>query len=140
MSGLEPCVWYFSSFFRRYGNIQCIDCKNNHDLRTRSLMSQADLVVIPIHQDYRELCSLFCGNRIRFPNCVYLVVNYVPGDYLNLRRITFEFRIPSTHLACIPYSPRIRETKNWPGTVLLPTDVRREMDRAGQIMLLALGF
>ncbi len=97
-------------------------------------------MVITVRQNHRELCDLFCGYRVHFPNCVWLITDYVPEDSLNLKRITFEFRIPPERLACIPYSPRLREGKKGSGTGLLPREFRRELDRAGQIILHALGF
>ncbi len=103
-------------------------------------MRQADLVVILLHQSRRELCSLFCRRKVCFPNCVYLILDYVSDDDLNLNRISFEFRIPSSHLAGIPYNPRMRENKKWPDTGLFSQSFRRELCRAGQVMLLALGF
>ncbi|MCC8140983.1 MAG: hypothetical protein LIO56_00355 [Lachnospiraceae bacterium] len=109
-------------------------------MKTIRLLRQADLVVITIRQNYRDFCRLFLCSRNSFSNCVYLVLDYVPDDSINLKRIAFEFRIPSSRLACIPYSPRIKETKKWPDTGPFSPDIRRELNRAGQIILLALGF
>ncbi len=140
ISDPNPCIGYFSSFFQRYGNIQCLDFRDNRDSRTFSLLRQADLVVIILHQSHREFCSLTCNDSPRLPNCVYLVTDYVPGGGQSLRDFTFEFRIPPSRLACVPYSPRMRESKKWPDIGPLSADFRRELVRAGQIMLRALGF
>ncbi len=140
MSSLEPCIRYISLFFQRYGDIQCLDCGDHRDARTRRLLRQADLVVFTLPQDCREFGRLFCQNRVRFPNCVWLIMDYVPGIAPDLKQITFEFRIPSSRLAGISYSPRLREAKKVPGTGPLSSDIRRELNHAGQIMLRALGF
>ncbi len=140
MSDLEPCIRYLSSFFRKYGDIQCLDCGDRRDARTQKLLRQADLVVIALRQSLREFCSLFCQHGIRYPNCVWLVRDYVPGGTPDLKKLLYEFRIPSSRLASVPYSPRLREAKKNPGKGPLPADIRVELNRAGQVMLLALGF
>ncbi len=140
MPDIEPCIWYFSSFLRRFGDIQCMDCGSRSDRRTCRLLRQADLVVIIVRQSRAEFCRIFCGNRINFPNCVWLIRDYIPGIAPDIDGILFEFRIPSSRLACVPYSPHLRNTKKIPGTGSLSPDIRRDLNRAGHIMLIALGF
>ncbi len=103
-------------------------------------MGQADLVVIMLHQDLRELNRLYFGYGIRFPNCVWLITDYIPGSSPDLKKIMFEFRIPSSRLAGIPYTPRMCGAKKNPGSDPLCAELRRELNHAGQIILHALGF
>ncbi len=136
----EPYLWYFASVFRRYGDIQCLNLKNNQDLRTRSLLLQADLVVIPLRQSHRELCQLICHCDLRLPNAVLLILDYVGESDPTLKDIAVEFRIPFSRLACVPYSPLNRGDGKKTGPVSFPSEVRRELARAGQVILQALGF
>ncbi len=103
-------------------------------------MIQADLVVILLHQDCRELNSLYLSYGVRFPNCVWLITDYVPGGSPGLEDIMFRFRIPRSRLACIPYTPRPYGSKKNPGTDPMYSELRRELNHAGHIILRALGF
>lgn len=142
---------FFSVYFRKFGDIQCLDCKNNQDIRTLRLMRQADLVVIAVHQSHRELCDLFLSSGIRFSNCVWLIVDYIPEPGFNLTRISLEFRIPDSRLLCVPYQPageKLLQKRNWCRSRaftefsfgLSNQDYRRELTRSAQMMLKALGF
>lgn len=143
---------FFSKYFRKFGDIQCLDCKNNRDSRTLQLMRRADLVVIAVHQNYREICDLFFAGSIRFANCVWLVVDYISGTDFSLDRISFEFRIPDSRMLCIPYEPegkrllrcrkRMRNTPSAEdaGSGRFDAGDRRELIRSARMMLRALGF
>ncbi len=139
-SDIEPYTRYFASALRRFGDIQCLNCTDRHDRRTRRLLHQADLVVITLHQSHRELCRLICECDLRFPNTVLLLTDYVEGGEPNLAQIAVEFRIPPSRLADIPYSPHGREGKKEPDPGRFSPSMRRELARAGHIMLQALGF
>lgn len=129
ISSCSFCMDYFMSALRKYGDIQCLNCKDKKDRRTRKLLNQADLVVIVLRQNRREINNLFCKSAWHFSNCIYLIANYFPDQDFNLKKISFELRIPSSRLVCIPYSPRYGE--------VLRT---REVKHAGEMMLKALGF
>ncbi len=151
ISHTDLCMDFFSLYFKKFGDIQCLDCKSNQDGRTLRLMRQADLVVIAVHQSHREICDLFLNSRIRFSNCVWLVVDYIPEPGFDLSRISFEFRIPDSRLLCIPYQPageKLLQERNRgkyrPFTEQCSgrsnPDYRRELTRSARMMLKALGF
>ncbi len=117
-----------------------MDCGSCSDRRTGRLLHQADLVVIIVRQSRAEFCRMFCGNRMSFHNCIWLITDYIPGIAPDMNGIMFEFRIPSSRLAGVRYSPHLRNTKKIPDTGSLSPDIRRDLNRAGHIMLIALGF
>ncbi len=133
-------MWYLTSLFQKHGNIQWITCQGPPAGRNLRLLHGADLVVITLRQSRRDLSRVFLQDRIRFPNCVFLITDYVPDAAPNLSHLAFEFRIPRSRLAWIPYTPRLREGKKWPGPGPRQKEFRRDLTRAGQIMLRALGF
>ncbi|MCD8217148.1 MAG: hypothetical protein LUD01_03740 [Clostridiales bacterium] len=146
------CMDFFASSLKPFGDIQCLDCGNRQDRRTVQLLHQADLVVIALRQSHREICDLFCKNTLRFSNCIYLIVDYFPDREFDLANISFEFRIPLSRLACIPYHPGRRDlfpgeepAENRTGRSILRTGhgrpgFRRELCRARRVILQALGF
>lgn len=109
ISATDYCMDFLSSFLKRYGDIQCLDCKSGFDTRTLRLMRQADLVVIGLRQNYREICNYFCRITCRFFNYIYVIVDYFPEQETNLLRIAHEFRIPRSRLTCIPYNVSYHE-------------------------------
>ncbi len=133
-------MWYLTSLFQKHGNIQWIACQGPPDGRNLRLLQGADLVVITLRQSRREWSRLFLQDRIRFSNCVFLITDYVPNAFPDLSHLAFEFRIPYSRLAQIPYTPRLREGKKWPGPGPRQKDFRRDLTHAGQTMLRALGF
>ncbi len=117
------------SALKKFGDIQCLNCKDKKDRRTRKLRKQADLVVIVLRQNHREISSLFCKAVPHFSNCIYLIADYFPDRDFNLNKIAFEFRIAPSRLICIPYNPRYREIFQ-----------SKELKRAEKMMLKALNF
>lgn len=109
ISAADYCMDFISSFLKRYGDIQCLDCKNGLDTRTLRIVRQADLVVIGLRQNYREICDYFCRITCRFLNYIFMIVDYFPEHESSLARIAHEFRIPQSRLACIPYNVRYHE-------------------------------
>lgn len=109
ISAADYCMDFFSSFLKRYGDIQCLNCKNNLDGRILRLARQADLVVVGLHQNYRKICDYICRSAYRFSNYIYVIVDYFPEQEISLHRIAYEFRIPRSRLACIPYNASYHE-------------------------------
>lgn len=152
ISSADLCMEFFSHYLKKFGDIQCLDCKNNQDRRTWQLMRQADLIVIAVHQNHREICDLFLRGGIRFPNCVWMVVDYIPEPGFDLARISCEFRIPDSRLLFIPYQPvgeKLLQNKNRRKNISIMgtssyghsnPDYRRALTRSARLMLQALGF
>ncbi len=134
------CKRYFTPFFKDFGDIQCLDLQQGSDARTRRLMLQADLVVVTIRQSHRELHSLFCETIVPCKNCVYVITDYIPGLDWSLNDISFEFRIPKTHLGCIPYCLGMGTERRPIDTNYCYMNFDREMQNVGNIILRALGF
>ncbi len=139
-SNTDLCMRAMAPFFARYRDIQCLDCRDGRDARTNHLLRQADLVVIALRQSRREFARLVCENAPRFSNYIFLIAEYVPEPSSTLAALAFECRIPLGRIACIPYTPRMREPGKKPGAGGFPVDFHREVTRAGQIILRALGF
>ncbi|MCD8364644.1 MAG: hypothetical protein LUC83_02295 [Clostridiales bacterium] len=152
LSSRHFCMDFFVSSLKNFGDIQCLDCRNNRDSRTMHLLRQADLVVVALRQSYREICDFFCNATLRFSRCVYLIVDYFPDREFDLARISFEFRVPPSQIACIPYNsgylnalPKNASDRRWkPGAISRlcagTPDFYRELLRTQRIILQALGF
>ncbi len=143
----DLCIGYFSSCFQKYGDIQCLDCKNDQGNRTLRLIRQADLVVISLRQDEEKLFRRLCEGTLRVSNYIFLIPDYIPDPEYNLSKIAFTWRIPPNRLACIPYHPMLREGFKKPALpgqnhVLCAggSDLRRELALSARKMLQALGF
>lgn len=104
------CMEYFISFFHRHGDIQCLFCSNDHEKRTTQLLLHADLMVVIFHQNYHELCSWLSDRIYRFADCLYMIIDYFPEKEFSLIRISQDFRIPLSRLACIPYNLEYQES------------------------------
>ena len=103
------CMDFFSAFFRQRQEIQCLFCDSRQEERTLQLLPRADLTVVICRQNYQELCSWVTGELYRFTNCFYIIIDYIPEKDCSLPRISRDFRIPPSRLACIPYNPEYRE-------------------------------
>ena len=145
----DLCMDYFSSFFQKYGDIRCLDCKDDRDRRTLRLMQQADLVVIALPQDEEARNGLLCESSLRFSNYIILIPDYVPDPEFNLSKISSVWRIPKARLACIPYHPTLRngagKNKNTPKKRFSylcagSLDLKYELSLSAKKMLQALGF
>lgn len=143
----DLCMDYFSSFFKKYGDIQCLDCKNDRDRRTLKLMKLADLVVITLPQNRKAISGLLCEGSLRFSNYIILISDYIPDPEFNLSEIASVWRIPPARLGCIPYHPALR---NGTGKTALKNqssylcagslDLLHELSLSAKKMLQALGF
>lgn len=134
------CRSCFAPVFKEYGNIQCLDCGNRQDLRTRMLLMHSDLVVIMLHQIHNEIQHLFCKMVVPCRNCIYVVTDYIPGWGFDLKDISLEFRIPKAHLACIPYCPGIGTDQRPAIREYSYMNFDLEVERSGLKILKALGF
>ncbi len=124
------CMEYFKRELAPFGNIQCLHLSDNRDKRTLQLLRQSDLVVVLLRQNYGQLCRLFCFDSLRFANYLYIITEYVPHPTLDLKHISFEFRIPAQRICAIPYTPRVQHNR----------ELQQALFFALRQMLLALGL
>lgn len=110
-------------------------------------MRQADLVVIALPQNAKDISGLLCESPLPFPNYIILISDYVPDPEFNLSKIASVWRIPQTRLACIPYHPALRNsTRKNPLKSQAPylcagsLSLKRELALCARKMLQALGF
>lgn len=109
ITATDFCMDFFSSFFHRHGDIQCVLCNSDQKERTIRILLHADLMVVVFHQSYRELCRWITDDIYRFANCLYMIIDYFPEKDYSLIRISQDFRIPLSRLTCIPYNLKYRE-------------------------------
>ena len=102
----DYCLDYFSAFLKKFGDVQCIDCKNSQEPRILHLLRHMDLVVVGLRQNYYELGRFVTSNVHRFVNCVYLIIDYFALEEISFGQIRKQFRIPRERLVCIPYNER----------------------------------
>lgn len=153
ITATDFCMDFFMSFFRRHGDdIQCLLCSNDQEERTAQILLHADLMVVIFHQNYHELCSWITDKIYRFANCLYMIIDYFPEKDFSLIRISQNFRIPLSRLACIPYNQEYREaslrgdslhylhTLGHHSICQAGMDFRKELRRAAQMILKALGI
>lgn len=100
---------FFSAHLKKYGDIQCLDCKDHQNRKTIRLLHQVDLVIIGLPQDPRLLTSYFCHTFEHFKNIRYAIINYFSRGAVDVKTFCRQFRIPESQLARIPYNARYRE-------------------------------
>lgn len=100
---------FFSAYLKKYGDIQCLDCKNHQDARTIRLLHQVDLVIIGLPQDLHLIASYFCQPFEHFSNTRYAIIDYFPQGAENVKTLCHQFRFLENQLARIPYNARYLE-------------------------------
>ena len=151
ITATDFCMDFFSSFFDRHGDIQCLLCNNDQEERTVQILLHADLMVVVFHQNYRELCHWITDYVCRSANCLYMIIDYFPEKDYSLVRISQNFRIPLSRLTCIPYNLKYREASRKGDSLRYwrscgrhyicqaGMDFYRELLRSARMMLKALG-
>lgn len=147
---LEFYTDFFSSYLKKYADIQCLDCQNHQDTRTIRLLHQADLVIIGLTQNSQLLNSYFCYSYEHFSNVRYAIMDYFSLGTLDIKTLCRWYRIPENQLARIPYNARFQEALRtgqasryleFSGNNLSYEEsisFQRELNRTGKLLLQAL--
>lgn len=100
---------FFSAYLKKYGDIQCLDCRNHRDERTIRLLHQADLVIIGLPQNQHLLASYFCYPFEHFTNVRYMILDYFSQGEPSIKQLCSQYRLSENQLAKIPYNARFLE-------------------------------
>ncbi len=85
----------------------CIDCHNQKDPHSLRLLWEADLVVVWLKQDPRELDAYFSSPGALSSHVLYLIYDYFETCPWNCRALCRTYRIPEEQLGVIPYHSRL---------------------------------
>lgn len=80
-----------------------VDTETNQNSSSVKLLSEADLVVVNLEQEYASLKQFF-DNYTSLNHVVYLIGNYRPEHTWNVAHICKEFKIPKDKIGVIPYN------------------------------------
>ena len=84
-----------------------IDCHNQKDPHSLRLLWEADLVVVWLKQDPRELESYFSIPGALSAHVFYLIYDYFEECPWNCQALHRTWRIPEEQLGVIPYNSRL---------------------------------
>lgn len=83
-------------------DICMIDTASNNNLSTKTILEEADLIVVNLCQNQFVLEDFFTNYSSIIPKAVFLISDYDYHDYLNSKRLSRLYQIPWEDILVIP--------------------------------------
>ncbi len=91
------------------GDYVFIDTESNQNLSTKQILYDADIVVVNLSQNSKNIYDFFENYTSLREKAVYIVGKYQPEKRWNRKKICYEFNIPRNKIGVIPYNSEFSE-------------------------------
>ena len=81
-----------------------IDTESNQNLSTKQILYDADIVVVNLSQDPKDIYDFFENYTSLKEKAVYIIGRYQPEKRWTRNRICYEYKIPRNKVGVIPYN------------------------------------
>ena len=86
------------------GDYVFIDTESNQNLSTKQILYDADIVVVNLSQNSKNIYDFFENYTALREKAVYIVGKYQPEKRWTRKKICYEFNIPRNRIGVIPYN------------------------------------
>ncbi|MBE5962302.1 MAG: hypothetical protein E7256_13135 [Lachnospiraceae bacterium] len=90
--------------FDTFANVTMIDTRSRHNLSSKIILEEADLVVVNLQQNTSAIDEFFLEFSSILHKCVFLISSFHPKNRLEKLRISRHFPGGGENLAFIPYN------------------------------------
>lgn len=97
---IEP----FFNLVDNFSDITFIDTASSNSLSTKTIIEEADLIVVNLYQDMRILEEFFNGYSSHISNAIILISKYSSNSLLSIKRISKTYDFPMERIIPIPYN------------------------------------
>lgn len=97
---LEP----FFNLVDSFSDITFIDTVSSNSLSTKTIIEEADLIVVNLYQDKRILEDFFSGYSSHLSKAIILISKYSSNSLLSIKRISKMYDFPMERILPIPYN------------------------------------
>jgi hypothetical protein len=87
-----------------FADICFIDTANHNNLSTKTILEEADLIVVNLCQKQSILEDFFLNYSSLISKAVFIISNYEFNTKLNMKRISSMYEIPEEKLVIIPFN------------------------------------
>lgn len=88
----------------RIGDYVFIDTESNQNLSTKQILYDADIVVVNLSQDPKNIYDFFENYTSLKEKAMYIIGRYQPEKRWTRKRICYEYNIPMNRIGVIPYN------------------------------------
>lgn len=88
----------------RVGDYVFIDTESNQNLSTKQILYDADIVVVNLSQDPKNIYDFFENYTSLKEKAVYIIGKYQPEKRWTRKRICYEYNIPRNRIGVVPYN------------------------------------
>lgn len=97
---IEP----FFNLVDNFSDITFIDTASSNSLSTKTIIEEADLIVVNLYQDKRILEDFFNGYSSHISKAIILISKYSSNSLLSIKRISKMYDFPMERILPIPYN------------------------------------
>lgn len=103
---IEP----FFNLVDNFSDITFIDTASSNSLSTKTIIEEADLIVVNLCQDKRILEDFFDGYSSHISKAIILISKYSSNSLLSIKRISKTYDFPMERILPIPYNEIFEST------------------------------
>jgi hypothetical protein len=100
----DHCIQPLFRMMEDYADICFIDTASNNNLSTKTILEEADLIVVNLCQKHNILEDFFANYSSMNTKAVFIISNYDYHALLNSKRISKMYDIPWEDIIVIPYN------------------------------------
>lgn len=96
------CIHTLLEIIEEHTDICFIDTVSHNNLSTKTILEEADVIVVNLCQNQNILEDFFLNYSSLIPKAIFLISNYDPYVYPNSKRIANLYDLPWENIAVIP--------------------------------------
>ncbi len=100
----DHCIYSLFQMTDQYADLCFIDTASNHNLSTKFILEEADLIVINLCQKKNVLEDFFQNYASLIPKAVFLISNYDPKAVNTGLILLKKYHIPRENIIAIPFN------------------------------------
>lgn len=100
----DRCIQPLLKMTEEFADISFIDTANHNNLSTKTILEEADLIVVNLCQKQSILEDFFLNFSSLVSKAVFIISNYELNTKLNMKRIASMYEIPEENLLIIPFN------------------------------------
>lgn len=101
---LNQSIEPFFNLIDNFSDITFIDTASSNSLSSKTIIEEADLIVINLYQDKRILEDFFSGYSSHISKAIILISKYSSNSLLSIKRISKMYDFPIERILPIPYN------------------------------------
>lgn len=96
------CIWQLFEMTDKFADICFINTASQQNLSTKTILEEADLIVVNLCQQQKILEDFFLNYSSLLPKAIIILSNYDLNTKLNVKKIASMYDVPMDSIAVIP--------------------------------------